>query len=149
MAGSDQAVAAALRTLTQACSRIGLTLSTDKCELIPAARPHSQIDASLFPNDMVLKSDQCFELLGGAIGSAAYCNAHTSERVEKACKLLKAIGELPDPQVALLLLRYCASFGKLLYSARVVPHRTHAEALQGYDAAVRQCLEDFSCLRLG
>eukprot|EP00973_Karenia_brevis_P058545 8153946-Karenia_brevis.AAC.1 len=47
--------------------------------------------------------------------------------------------------VALLLLRHCASFGKLVYSARVVPHRAHAEALVNFDCAVRECFESFMC----
>ena len=61
-------------------------------------------------------------------------------------ELLSALGELPDPQVALTLLRHCASFGKLVYTLRVVPHYKQSEALQNYDSAVRDCLESFlSC----
>ena len=56
------------------------------------------------------------------------------------------MGELPDPQVALTLLRHYASFGKLVYTLRVVPHHKQSDALQNYDSAVRDCLESFlSC----
>ena len=58
------------------------------------------------------------------------------------------MGELPDPQVALALLRHCASFGKLVYSLRVVPHRKHKEALRSFDSAVRDCMESFLCCSL-
>ena len=60
-------------------------------------------------------------------------------------EILTALGELPDPQVALTLLRYCASFGKLVYSLRVVPHKKHQSALQCFDSAVRDCIESFLC----
>ena len=60
-------------------------------------------------------------------------------------ELLTALGELPDPQVALTLLRQCAAFGKLVYSLRVVPHQNHIAALKRYDNAVRDCVESFLC----
>ena len=61
-------------------------------------------------------------------------------------EILTALGELPDPQVALTLLRHCSSFGKLVYSMRVVPHRKHNTALRCFDNAVRDCFESFlSC----
>ena len=47
--------------------------------------------------------------------------------------------------MALLLLRHCASFGKLVYSTRVVPHTCHATALGEFDAATRDCVESFLC----
>ncbi len=100
-----------------------------------------------FPADTIWLPDGNFELLGGPIGSPDFCNNHTAKRVEKATAVLKAIGELPDPQVALLLLRYCASFGKMVYSARVVPPEAHSQAMSGFDNAVRECFESFSCLR--
>ena len=59
--------------------------------------------------------------------------------------MLSALGELPDPQVALGLLRYCASFSKLVYSLRVVPHYKHTSALRVFDTAVRDCVESFLC----
>ena len=79
--------------------------------------------------------------MGGPIGSYDYCNAHTLKRVNKACDLLKALWELPDPQVALKLLRQCASFCKLVFSQRVVPHRVHKVALRSFDQAARDCVD--------
>ena len=70
----------------------------------------------------------------------------TQTRVNKALRLLAALGELPDPQVALQLLRHCASFGKMVFSARVVPASFHTEALQAFDAGVRTCFEQFTSL---
>ena len=50
---------------------------------------------------------------------------------------------MPDPQVALTLLKHCASFGKLVYSLRVVPTQIQRAALKNYDIAVRDCVESF------
>ena len=94
---------------------------------------------------MTFRDNGNFELLGGPIGSEEFCNSHTQERVNKALELLTALGELPDPQVALTLVRQCASFGKLVYSLRAIPHKDHVRALQSYDNAVRDCVESFMC----
>ena len=48
--------------------------------------------------------------------------------------------------MALLLLRYCCSFGKLVYSLRLTPHSSHDHALHNFDLAVRDCFETFLCL---
>ena len=108
-------MARAFSQLQTAAGAIGLQLNPDKCELILTAGSNNDVDSSLFPSSMVYRADGNFELLGGPIGTAEYCNQHTQERVNKAAKFLKALGEVPDPQVSLLLLRHCASFGKLVY----------------------------------
>ena len=74
------------------------------------------LDKSLFPPETIFREDGNFERLGGPIGCDDFCNQHTQERVDKVIKILEALGELPDPQVALTLLRHCAFFGKLVYS---------------------------------
>ena len=95
---------------------------------------------------MIFRDNGNFELLGGPIGSDEFCNDHTQKRVDKAKELLSALGELPDPQVALTLLRHCASFNRLVYSLRVVPHYKQRAALSNFDDAVRDTVESFlSC----
>ena len=148
LAGSQQEVSGAFHSFKSTASQIGLDFNTSKCEVIPAAGNYASLDRSLFPVDISFRDDGNFELLGGPIGSEEFCNNHTQERVDKAVELLAALGELPDPQVALTLLRQCAAFGKLVYSLRVVPHRSHSTALHSYDNAVRDCLESFMCLSL-
>ena len=116
--------------------------------MILAAGDKTILDHSLFPSDITFRDEGNFELLGGPIGSEEFCNSHTQERVDKALVLLKALGELPDPQVALTLLRQCAAFSKLVYSLRVVPHKSHIKALENYDNAVRDCFDSFMCCSL-
>ena len=148
LAGEERAVSEALDQLTTAANQIGLKLNEDKCEVIPSAGIHHNISRSLFPASYTFQGGGDFELLGGPIGSHTFCNAHTQDRVDRAVKVLAAIGELPDPQVALLLLRQCACFGKLVYSLRLVPTAAHQDALHNFDTAVRECFESFMCASL-
>ena len=60
--------------------------------------------------------------------------------------MLSALGEVPDPQIALQLLRHCVSFDKMVYSLRTVPSHFHKESLREFDAAIRACFEQFTCL---
>jgi len=158
LAGDAHAVADALTTLRARSVSAGLTLSTglvsegghilsqDKCELILTSGGTSTVDASIFPNDFKVVRDGNFELLGGPIGSQQYCNQHTQSRVTKAMRILSALGDVPDPQVALQLLRRCAGFSKMVYSIRMVPPNFHEEAVLAFDSQVRACFEQFPCL---
>ena len=158
LAGAYSVVAAAVSTLKARCASIGLILSTglvdesghpiskDKCELILTGRATSTAAVDLFPSDFKVIRDGNFELLGGPIGDENFCNSHTQARVTKASQLLKGLGEVPDPQVALKLLRSCAGFSKMVYSMRVVPASFHAGALVTFGSQVRTCFEQFTCL---
>ena len=90
LVGNSADVLAALSLLRSRCSEVGLRLSTgtaeDKgtCELILAACGESTLDVSKFPPDFKVVRDGDFELLGGPIGSPAFCNQHTQARVDKA-----------------------------------------------------------------
>ena len=143
LAGEQLAVAQAFHYVRDQARRIGLEFNTTKCEIIPTAGNNSQINRTLFPPDISYMEDGNFEFLGGPIGSNNFCNSHTSSRVEKAQEVLAALGELPDPQVALTLLRHCSSFSKLVYSLRVVPFQKHKQALQDFDIAIQDCVESF------
>ena len=143
LAGEQQAVAEAVAYVQSAAAQIGLRVNFEKCEAIPTAGLHSQVRRDLFPSSFAFSAGGDFELLGAPIGSPEYCNQHTQARVDKATKLLAALGELPDPQVALLLLRQCACFGKLVYSLRLVPPSAHRQALRSFDSAVRDCFDSF------
>ena len=81
----------------------------------------------LFDENMPRKIDGCFKLLGVPIGTVEYCRTLTDERAAKVQNSLDAIGKLPDPQVALALLRSCSSFGKMVFAARATPFDVHQE----------------------
>eukprot|EP00660_Eupelagonema_oceanica_P019390 gene19390-biopygen10461 len=135
-----------MRILEESAARIGLVLCSRKCELIPAAGEDHACDLSLYPADIKLRLSGSFELLGAAVGRADFAAEHSARRVAEASQLMDRIGDLPDPQIALLLLRQSASFGKIVYSARVTPFDCHGTALTDFDDCVRRCFERFSGL---
>jgi len=143
VAGDAAAVEAALRTLTHLASAVGLELAR-KCCLVPAAGALSTVDLSEFPAEFDVSLSRCVEVLGAPVGDVGYCSSFVSDRVNKAEKLLEAIAELEDPQIALLLLRQCASFGKVVFVTRCTPPDLLGSELQRFDAGVRRCFERFS-----
>jgi hypothetical protein len=136
-------VARLLHELVRELAALGLQLSTGpgKCEVVPTAGADSTATLGAFPPGFQLRTDRCFELLGASVGTEDFCHAHTQRRVQAAQELLDALRALESAQVALHLLRQCASFCRLSYSARVVPPSAHTAALQAMDDSVRACLE--------
>ena len=142
LAGDYRHVAASLARLAAAARQVGLELNPSKCELVVCGGADHCVDTSLFPAGVQVNGRGAFSFLGAPIGPPAYCEAFClAERVEKAKPLLALLATLPDPQTALLLLRHCASFCRVAYSARVTPPSLHCNALAVFDGAVRACLE--------
>ena len=117
LAGHYQAVADALVELKTECSKIGLEFSPDKCELIPTAGLNSTVTLDAFPANQPLKviSNQGFKLLGGPIGTPAFCEAHTKKRVEKGDESLRSSGRTSGPTGCINL----APSVRLVWKARV------------------------------
>ena len=115
LAGDEAAVAEGIKQLQVSAGNLGLSLNKSKCELVPAAQGGEDINWGLFDNTMKKNLDGGFELLGAPIGKAEYCQSLTTKWAVKVQSSLDAIGELPDPQVALALLRSCASIGKMFF----------------------------------
>lgn len=88
-------------------------------------------------NNRVL-STESFDLLGLPIGNAVHCAAHTAQLARKAGVLLGEIAQLQDPQVALGLVRQCASHAKLTYNTRGTPADYHKQEFEAFDAGVRR-----------
>lgn len=142
IAGPYRDVSAALVRLTAAARQVGLQVNPAKCELVACGGAAATVDLSLFPAGLPFNQTGAFTLLGAPIGAAAYCESHTqSERVDKSLPLLEALATLGDAQTALLLLRHCASYCRLVYTTRATPTLGLGRALEGFDAAVRACLE--------
>ena len=124
LAGRSDAVQAAFRDLQAAAAAAGLVVEVSKCVLVPTAGQASCVDASAFPAGLNTRQDGNFELLGAPIGDPEFCESYTAvERVDKSAACLAALGDLEDSQTGLLLLRYCSSFSKVVYSMRHAPGR--------------------------
>ena len=110
----------------------------------PRRRPRQRGEPAAPPPGFRPRTDGCFELLGAPVGSDAFYRECAQQRVDKATELLDALGALENAQVALHLLRQCAGFCRLKYSARIVPPSVQTEAPATLDKAVRASLEQLS-----
>ena len=78
------------------------------------------------------------------IGDLIFCAKIVAQKCASALKLLNKLSEVgsADPQVALLLLRQCGGFCKLVHLSRSTPPSLVADALRLYDDDVRQCFTE-------
>ena len=135
LAGDIPAVSAALAHVQQEAARLGLSLNLSKCEAVvvgatgaAALQPHLP-HALLLDGHGACRVLRNFEFLGAAIGDDAFCHDHTAARASKANRLLEAIAEMDDPQVALRLLRACGGFTRMVHSMRCTPPRSRISDL--------------------
>ena len=107
----------------------GLFINTSKCEI------YSTGDLSIYPSEMKSSKDLNFEIPGAPIGDFVFCAKYASQKRAKAQGLLHMLEDVGSvvPQVALLLLCQCGSFGKMVHLARSTPPSLMADALQMID----------------
>ena len=106
-----------------------------KCELFCKG------DTSEFPPSMKSSHVPHLDLLGAPIGDYLFCGKYAALKCSEALKLLSRLVEVgaSNPQVALILLRLCGSYCKLIHFARATPPSLVSEALQLFDVEIRQC----------
>ena len=118
VAGPRDALSRALGILQANSDTSGL-----KCQLF------SPQDLSMSSSDIPCSACPQFELLGAPIGSAEYCDQYIESKRKDAFLLLSLLPQLCNPQVAVTILRSCASFCKLANLARSPPPSTMSEAV--------------------
>ena len=143
LAGKRSALVCALSLIMELGPSLGLLVNIGKCELF------CKNDVSMFPEDLKVSTVPHFEILGAPIGDYIYCASFVSTKRSEALKLLLKLEDvaIKDPQVALLLLRMCGSFSKLVHLARTTPTTLVSEAFQQFDSDVKHCLS--SCIANG
>ena len=84
-------------------------------------------------------------ILGAPIGDYSFCANFIASKCLDAATLLSKLVEVAtiDPQVALILLRVCGSFCKLVHLPRATPPSLVSDPLQLqlFDNDVRQCFK--------
>ena len=139
-AGDAEAVRYFCQAFQAAVADLGLQVSVDKCEVVPAAGAASAVPPEWFAG-WQWKPAGGVKLLGAPFGEQDFCANFTSKRAAKAEALLKEVGAYGHTQGALQLLRHCAGWGKLVYSSRTVPPHWHHRELASFGVALRGCLE--------
>ena len=89
-----------------------------------------------------------FELLGAPIGSAEYCAQYIESKRKNAFLLLSLLPQLSNPQVAVTILRSCASFCKLAHLARSTPLPMSEAVFSQFDNDVLHCFELSAAIEL-
>ena len=87
-----------------------------------------------------------FEILGAPIGDFLFCSKFIASRHKIASKLLSKFEEVAsiDLQVALILLRLCGGFCKMVHVARTTPPHLAIGSLESFDSDVRMCFSNCS-----
>ena len=135
VAGPKQSVLHALTIIQELGPPLGLVINPSKCEL------YSQNDMSVFSSQMKQSNMPHLEILGSPIGDTIFCANVVSQKCAQASQLLSQIEEVGsvDPQVALLLLRMCGAFSKMVHLARSTPPSLVAEGFRYFDNDVHHC----------
>ncbi|KAJ9436461.1 Retrotransposable element SLACS 132 kDa protein [Diplonema papillatum] len=149
LAGNKDEVMRALELFERECAKIGLEVNRGKCELI-------LLDASLdrrpeawgFPKDTVVLVGPNFSFLGAPIGNDAFCAEFLKAKVDKLRETFRMLKLMDDKQAAYLLLRYCTSYGKMVYYMRAVPGRKVRQELRRFDDMVHDAMQAISNSRL-
>ena len=143
LAGPRDALSRALGILQANSNTSGLHINLSKCQLF------SPQDLSMFPSDIPCSACPYFELLGVPIGSAEYCAQYIESKRKDAFLLLSLLPQLSNPQVAVTILRSCASFCKLAHLARSTPPSPMSEAVfSQFDNDVLHCFELSAAIEL-
>ena len=101
-----------------------------------------------FLDEMKISDALNFEILGVPIGNPIFCAKSIAEKRAHASKflaLLKEVGSV-DSQVALMLLRQCGGFCRMVHIARCIPPSVALEGLHLFDEEVRQTFSDSMCI---
>ncbi|KAL5463779.1 hypothetical protein EMCRGX_G032713 [Ephydatia muelleri] len=117
---------------------LGLFVNPTKCELFGLA------DLNSFPIKMKRSNVPHLEILGAPIGDLIFCAKIVAQKRAIALMLLNQQSEVGsvDPQVALLLLRQCGGFCKLVHLSRSTPSSLVADALSLYSDDIHQCFTE-------
>lgn len=157
LAGSAVDVIRALDILQREGLALGLHLNLGKCELFSSDADNFDLSVHdahsgaqlCFPASLHERSTSPnFVLLGSPIGDVDFCTLYVEKLRAANATLLERLSHLEDPQVALHLLRTCASFAKFVYVARTTPPHLVRDSLLGCDEDIRSALASVGALRL-
>ncbi|KAL5493203.1 hypothetical protein EMCRGX_G014348 [Ephydatia muelleri] len=123
----------ALALLIELGPPLGLRVNIKKCEVFSSGC------LAHFPIEMKQSSNPNLEILGIPIGD--FCSAVLDRKRSEAGFLLKRLEDVGqvDPQVALVLLRLCGGYCKLVHLARAIPPSFSQSGLQMFDRDVQKC----------
>ena len=134
VAGPISAVLRVLSIINDLGPPLGLHINLSKCVN----------DLSRFPDEMKKPNVPHFDILGAPIGDYLFCAKYIAQKRTDASKLLQQLAQVgfSDPHVAMLLLRQCGGFCRLIHLARTIPPSLAGDALSLFDDEMRQCFAE-------
>ena len=138
LAGPKSAINHAIHLIQLEGPPLGLRINIAKCEL------YSRSNLEGLPVDIKRFNEPNMEILGAPVGDIIFCAKFMAQKRARAARLLTQLTEVGsiDPQIALLLLRHCASFCKFVHLARSTPPPLISDGLALFDADVRRHFSD-------
>ena len=133
MAGPRSSLCRILSLLQEEGPALGIIVNLPKCEAF------SRHGLDMFPLRMKKSDKPSLEILGIPIGDQEFCSSFISKKHTKAKILLSLLEEvgIVDPQVALILLRLCGAFCKLVHLARATPSTLTSKVFALIDDDIR------------
>ncbi len=143
LAGEKEKVAEAMVFLREESARIGLIVNDEKCEVVPlfCGREETTAGDLGLPGEFRVLDRDGFTLLGAPIGSPEYCEGFIRGKVAELKELFGMLGDMPDTQAAMAILRNCMGYCKIVHLIRVVGPELKGSAVEGFDGEVRQTVE--------
>ena len=132
IAGTAASVKWFTEALNQELDRVGLEVNWSKTTVTPTAGSRPIVQSSDFAGWQWNASPN-MKVLGAAVGDVEFCNGLVRRRRLKAKALMEKICEVDDSQTALLLLRSCAGYNKLMHNTRTSPRSSMASELSSFD----------------
>ena len=138
LAGPRQSLCWCLSLLQVHGPALGLLVNVSKCEVFS----HHNLD--VFPSGMKASDKPNIVILGVAIGDLDFYSSFISTKRMEARALLSKLEQVGvlDPQVALVLLRLCGGFCKLVHLARSTPPSLSSQALSLFDNDIRRVFSE-------
>ena len=138
LAGKNASVLRAVSILEEFGPSLGIFINLNKCEVF------SRNDLHSVPAAMKISHLPHMVILGAPIGDDLFFANFIASKLLDVVKLLSKLIEVAtiDPHMALILLRVCGSFCKLVHLARATPPSLVSDPLQLFDNDVRQCFKD-------
>ena len=133
VAGPRSSLCRILSLLQEEGPALGIIVNLPKCEVF------SRHGLDMFPLCMKKSDKPNMEILGIPIGDQEFCSSFISKKHTKAKILLSQLEEvgIVDPQVALILLRLCGAFCKLVHLARATPSALTSKVFALIDDDIR------------
>ena len=139
VAGSEEDVTRALRIIETEGPVRGMFLNAAKSEVW---NPRGQIPESL--RHFKALDAEGFELLGSPVGNVSFCQRYFARKMTKFREVWSNIQKLEHLQTQALLLRYCASFCKVVHLFRSVPPDMLSDQLLQFDTEFRMAMESIT-----